>query len=235
MSMVVRLCFGLGVGAGLVLVLSGVRGLRLLNGHRSRARRRSTADETALVEALAVWTEQLRDTMAGARGLEQALAATATTAPATLRPAVQRLSSSLGMMPMPRALRGLASDIDHPLADFVTAALIVASENHVRDLVSLLTLLSNCCRDDVRMRSRIWVARARIRSAVRIISVVIGVFVGGLMVLQREYLTPYASGSGVVALLLVVTLFVVSLVTLSRLGRFDAPSRFIARETGVIS
>jgi Flp pilus assembly protein TadB len=219
----------------MLFVWCGIRGVRLINRGRSRSRRRTTTDETTLVEALAVWTEQLRDTMAGARGLEQALTATATTAPIPLRPAVQRMSSRLGMMPLPRALRGMATDIDHPLADFVTAALIVAAENHVRDLVNLLSHLSACCRDDVRMRTRVWVARARIRSAVRIIGVVIAAFVSGLVVFQREYLRPYVTPSGSVVLLVVFVLFATSLVLLSRLGRFDAPSRFIARETGVMA
>jgi len=233
MNSVLRLCLGLGLGAGMLFVWCGIRGVRLIERRRSRSRRRTTSDETALVEALAVWTEQLRDTMAGARGLEQALTATATTAPSPLRPAVQRMSSRLGMMPLPRALRGLATDIDHPLADFVTAALIVAAENHVRDLVNLLSHLSACCRDDVRMRTRVWVARARIRSAIRIIGAVIVVFVMGLLLLQRDYLRPYFTPSGSIVLLVVLSFFMTALVLLSRLGRFDAPSRFISRENGV--
>jgi hypothetical protein len=115
----------------------------------------------------------------------------------------------------------------------VTAALIVAAENHVRDLVSLLTHLAECCRDDVRMRSRVWVARARLRSAVRIITVVIVAFVAGLMMLQHEYLRAYASGAGVLVLVIVAMMFGSSLLLLSRLGRFETTSRFVARETAV--
>ncbi len=227
----VRLCLGLAFGTGVISILYGLRGVRVLELRRSRTTHRSTGDETTLVEALAVWTEQLRDTMAGARGLEQALVATAVTAPDPLRPAVQRLSSRLGMMPLPRALRGLATDVDHPLADFVTAALMVAAENHVRDLVSLLTHLAECCRDDVRMRTRVWVARARLRSAVRIIVAVIVSFVAGLLLLQRDYLRAYASGAGIAVLLVIITMFATSLMMMVRLGRFESVSRFIARDT----
>jgi Flp pilus assembly protein TadB len=233
MNDVGRLVVGLVLGAGVVITVCGLRGVRLPEHRRPLSPRRSTSDETELVEALAVWTEQLRDTMAGARGLEQALAATAATVPEVLRPAVGRLSARLGVMPLPRALRGLATDLNHPLADFVTAALIVAAENHVRDLVSLLTHLAECCRDDVRMRSRVWVARARLRSAVRIITVVIVAFVAGLMMLQHEYLRAYASGAGVLVLVIVAMMFGSSLLLLSRLGRFETTSRFVARETAV--
>ncbi len=231
MNDMVRLCLGLAFGTGVISILYGLRGVRVLELRRSRTTHRSTGDETTLVEALAVWTEQLRDTMAGARGLEQALVATAVTAPDPLRPAVQRLSSRLGMMPLPRALRGLATDVDHPLADFVTAALMVAAENHVRDLVSLLTHLAECCRDDVRMRTRVWVARARLRSAVRIIVAVIVSFVAGLLLLQRDYLRAYASGAGIAVLLVIITMFATSLMMMVRLGRFESVSRFIARDT----
>lgn len=231
----VRLFIGLASGAGVLFVLFGLRGVRVVDFRRPRSTRRSTSDETELVEALAVWTEQLRDTMAGARGLEQALGATAVTAPEPLRPVVQRLSSRLGMMPLPRALKGLAADVDHPLADFVAAALIVAAENHVRDLVSLLTHLAECCRDDVRMRTRVWVARARLRSAVRIISVVIVAFVAGLVLLQRDYLRVYASGSGIGVMVVIIAMFGGALLMLSRLGRFESVSRFVAHEGSVAS
>lgn len=228
----VRLITGLALGAGSVFVSSGLRGVRLLEIRRTRTGRRSARDESELVEALAVWTEQLRDTMAGARGLEQALAATSVTAPDAIRPAVQRLSSRLGMMPLPRALKILATDVDHPSADFVIAALVVAAENHVRDLVSLLTHLAECCRDDVRMRSRVWVARARLRSAVRIIAAVIVTFVGGLVVLQRDYVGVYTTGDGLMVLAVVVAMFAMSLFLLARLGRFESSGRFVARDSG---
>jgi Flp pilus assembly protein TadB len=192
---------------------------------------RRNIDDTKLVEALAVWTEQLRDTIAGARGLEQALTVTATTAPLTIRPAVQQLSAQLGFTNLPVAVRNFAAEVNHPLADFVAAALITASENQVRDMGSLLGHLADCCRDDVRMRTRIWVARARIRSAVRIIGAVVVAFVVGLIAFNPTYLAPYTTPSGMFALAVVIAMFAASLVLLQRLGQFSAPTRFIARRT----
>jgi Flp pilus assembly protein TadB len=94
---------------------------------------------------------------------------------------------------------------------------------------SLLGHLAECCRDDVRMRTRVWVARARIRSAVRIIAIVVVGFVGGLIVFNPTYLAPYASPTGMMALAVVIAMFAASLVFLQRLGRFSSPPRFIAR------
>ena len=232
MSFVIRLLLGLGLATGTLLVLAGLRGVVVMApGQVSPRPSRRTADDTKLVEALAVWTEQLRDTMAGARGLEQALTVTASTAPIVIRPAVQQLSAELGFTNLPDAVRNFATVVHHPLADFVAAALITASENQVRDMGSLLGNLAECCRDDVRMRTRVWVARARIRSAVRIISVVVVAFVGGLMAFNPSYLAPYASPTGLIALAIVISMFAVSFVLLQRLGQFSAPQRFIARRT----
>jgi Flp pilus assembly protein TadB len=232
MSFVIRLLLGLGLATGTLLVLAGMRGVVVMaSGQASPRPSRRNVDDTKLVEALAVWTEQLRDTMAGARGLEQALTVTASTAPIAIRPAVQQLSAELGFTNLPSAVRNFAATVNHPLADFVAAALITASENQVRDMGSLLSHLAECCRDDVRMRTRVWVARARIRSAVRIIAVVIVCFVGGLIAFNPTYLAPYASPTGMVALAVVIAMFAASLVLLQRLGRFSAPPRFIARRS----
>lgn len=232
MSLVIRILLGLGLATGTLLVLAGMRGVVVMSsGQGSPRPSRRPIDDTKLVEALAIWTEQLRDTIAGARGLEQALTATATTAPLAIRSAVQRLSAQLGFTTLPDAVRIFASEVNHPLADFVAAALITASENQVRDMGSLLSHLADCCRDDVRMRTRIWVARSRIRSAVRIIGVVVIAFVVGLAAFNPTYLAPYTTPSGMVALAVVIAMFAASLVLLRQLGQFSAPTRFIARRT----
>lgn len=183
--------------------------------------------ELAVVEAIAGWTEQLRDTIAGAAGLEQAIVATAPLAPAPLAGAVGALASRVGYEPLPTALRRLADDVDHPLADFVVAALVVASEHQARDLVGLLGELATAARDDASMRTRVWVGRARTRSAVRIIAVVVVVFVLGLMVLDREYLAPYDEPAGQVVLAGVLATFAAAFVLFERVGRVAVPERFV--------
>lgn len=230
MNTVVSLLFGLGLATGMLLALAGMRGVMMTPSVRRMSRpTRRPADDTKLVEALAIWTEQLRDTMAGASGLEQALTVTAQTAPLMIRPAVQRMAARLGFMPVAESVRQFAADVDHSLADFVAAALIAAAEHQVRDMGTLLGHLAACCRDDVRMRTRVWVARSRLRSAVRIIVVVVVGFVAGLVLLNPIYLAPYMTGGGMVVLALVIAMFASSLIMLQKLGRFTAPTRFIAR------
>lgn len=234
MPLLMRFVLGVTTGAGLLLVVAGLRGVELFRSTMTRVRRsRRTRDDTHLIESLAIWTEQLRDTMAGSSGLEQAVTVTAQTAPELLKPAVQRMSARLGFTPLPESARQFADDVDHALADFVVAALITASDNQVRDMGALLGHLAECCRSDVQMRTRVWVARARLRSAVRIITIVVVAFVLGLYVLNPTYLEPYGSSSGLIALLIIGGLFAGSLHLLHRLGRLDTPERFVARRNAV--
>lgn len=225
----VAVLVGMVAGVGLLAVVSSLRdSMSMPKFRRIHERRRSAQDDRDLVEALAVWIEQLRDTMAGARGLEQALAATAETAPALVRPYVIRLADRLEHAPLSACALSFADEVDNSLADFVVAVLVTASQQQVRDVGAVLGQLAECCRDEVKMRTRVWVSRARTRSAVRIISGVLVVFVTGLFALNRSYLEPYGSPSGMVVLAMVICLFVVALVSMNRLSKFEAPARFIS-------
>jgi hypothetical protein len=193
-------------------------------------RRRGSHDqELALVEAIAAWTEQVRDTLAAANGLEHAIGATAALAPRPIASAVQRLAARVDYEPLPSALRRFADDVDHPMADFVVAALVIAAEKEARDLGALLGHLAESARDEARMRTRVWVGRARSRSAVRIIVSVVAAFVVGLLLFNRSYLRPYDSPSGQLVLLLILASFGASFVVMSRMGRIAMPQRFVAR------
>ncbi|MCU1391087.1 MAG: putative integral rane protein, partial [Ilumatobacteraceae bacterium] len=119
------------------------------------------ARELALVEAIATWTEQVRDTLAAANGLEHAIGATAALAPAPIAGAVARLAARTDYEPLPDALRRFADELAHPMADFIVAALVIAAEKEARDLGALLGSLAEAARDEARMRTRVWVGRAR--------------------------------------------------------------------------
>lgn len=236
MSTSIAVLIGVAVGVGTLTTLTAIRDSVDVTSMRfRRSVKRAPSDERALVESLAVWIEQLRDTMAGARGLEQAIVATAETAPHLLRPAVGRLSDRLVHESLSAAAADFADEVDNSLADFVVAVLVTASEQQVRDVGSVLSHLAECCRDEVKMRTRVWVSRARTRSAVRIIGGVVVLFLAGLFVLNRSYLEPYGSPTGMVVLIVVSTLFVSALTAMNRLAHFDTPPRFMAARGGTRS
>lgn len=185
--------------------------------------------EVAKVEAVAAWTEQLRDTLAAANGLESAIAATARLASRPIAPMVERLGARIGYERTADALRGFAADVDHPSADFVVAALVVASEHQARDLTGLLGHLATTAREEAQMRTRVWVGRARTRTAVRVIAAIVPLMVAAVMALDRTYFAPYDTAGGQVALAIVAGVFLASFWAMERMGRIDVPERFIAR------
>jgi Flp pilus assembly protein TadB len=198
-----------------------------------KSKQRLRRDERGLADAIATWTEQLRDTLAGAHGLEQAIVATSNHAPAAISSAVRRLSAQIQYGKLSDGLRRFADDVDHPIADFVSAALITATKYQARDLAQLLGHLAQCAREEGRMRTRIWVGRARTRSSVRIISSVVTGFVAMLVIFNRDYLGVYSSLEGQVMLSLIFIVFGVALIMLDQFSRISTPQRFIRRREAV--
>jgi tight adherence protein B len=189
--------------------------------------RGETRGQEKISEAMALWTEQLRDTLAAAHGLQQTLVATARHAPGPIRPAVSALVAKMPYMPLRQSLTEFAEEINHASADFVVAALIAANEFEARDVGSLLGHLASCSREEARMHQRIWVGRARTRTAVRIISGTVIGFLVVLFAINREYLSPYGSTEGQLVLSVVVSVFGLALFMLQKGAKVQLPARFI--------
>ncbi len=188
--------------------------------------RRARESAIARTEAIASWTEMLRDTMAGAHGLEEAILTTASVAPDAIRVEVTALAIRIERQPLDAALQSFADDLDHPTADLVVTALTLAAHGSVGDLSELLSTLAVAARDETAMRLRVEAARARLRTAVRVIAAVTAATVLGLVVLNRSYLDAYSQPAGQLVLLLVAATWGVGLWWLSRMSRFMAPERF---------
>ena len=186
-------------------------------------------NEQELVDGIATWTEQLRDTLAGAHGLEQAIVATSVHAPLVLQTQVKKLASYIGYGSLEDGLRRFGDELNNSTADFVVAALVTASQHQARDLGMLLTQIAQCARDESKMRSRVWVGRARTRSAVKIIATVIALFVLGLFLFNRPYLQPYSSIQGQVVLSGILGIFAVSLSLMQSMAKIIEPERFVRR------
>lgn len=194
-----------------------------------KSKQRLRRDERGLADAIATWTEQLRDTLAGAHGLEQAIVATANHAPAAISVAVRRLSAQIQYGKLSDGLRRFADEVDHPIGDFVSAALITATKYQARDIAQLLGHLAQCAREEGRMRTRIWVGRARTRSSVRIISFVVVGFIALLVIFNRDYLSVYSTLEGQVMLSCIFIVFGIALIMLDQFSRIATPQRFIRR------
>lgn len=181
----------------------------------------------ARTEAIATWAESLRDTMAGARGLEAALASTAPMAPAAIRPELTAFAQRLYQEPLPSALAGLADDLAHPTADLVVAALSMAATGSVRDLGELLGALALAAREEATMRLRVDAARGRMRTAVRVIAACTFFTAAGLVAFNPTYVAAYRTGIGQAFLALIAAIWGFGLWWLGRMSQFVAPERFL--------
>jgi tight adherence protein B len=229
MELIQILVVGLVVAVGVLIAFrsGGVMPSIKAIMHDQSVRRRKAEDQRALVEAIATWTENLRDTISASSGLEQAIIATEHHSPRAIAPAVQRLVASLRYGNLEDGLRRFADDVSHPTCDFVVAALITSSQHQTRDVGQLLGHLSDCARAECHLYLRIWVSRARSRTAVRIITGAVATFVAGLVVLNPVYLRPFFSMEGALVFVCVLVCFVLALVWMQNIARIRTPARFL--------
>lgn len=160
------------------------------------------------LEALVVWTEALRDTVNGNSGLEQAIPVTASNAPPLIRPALVRLVGQLrARVPMDKALGTLAAYLDDASADLVLAALILNVQRRGDGLADVLGGLTVAAREELDMRRRVSAGRAGLRRGVQIVVAITIVFAGFLSLFGGEYVKPYDTAAGQVALAVVLGMF----------------------------
>jgi tight adherence protein B len=230
--------FGLALGAGVVTgavtrwpvgaLLAAGAGAMLPGLAGGRAARQAAV---ASAEAIAAWSEMLRDTLAGAAGLEQAIVASAPVAPAPIRPQVLALATRLDRQPLAPALEAFADDLADPTADLVVAALMLASRTQARRLGDLFGALARAARDDATMRLRVEAGRARTRTSARIVVGATLAMAAGLVVTNRGYLAPYSSALGQLVLAGVGGLFAAAFWSLGRMARIQEPQRLLGENT----
>jgi len=206
------------LAAGAVLALP-----RVLGG---KAARQQAIDRT---EAVASWTEMVRDSIVAASGLEEAIVATAPVAPAPIGREVRALVRRLDHQRLPDALVAFGNDLDHPSGDLVVAALTIASRLEASDLSGLLSRLADATRGEARMRIRVEVGRTRVRTATKVIVGVVVAAVVFLAVVNREYLAVYDSPTGQLVLAAVGGIFATGAWLLARMSEIELPERFTAR------
>ncbi|GHE79202.1 type II secretion system protein [Streptomyces longispororuber] len=183
------------------------------------------------VEALAAWTESLRDTIAGAVGLEQAIPASARAAAPVLRPHLDALVDRLrARTPLPDALQTLADEIDDASADIIVAALILNARLRGPGLRQVLGALAKSAREEVDMRQRVMAQRASTRRSVQIVVAVSVAFVLGLSIFNREFVSPYGTPVGQLVLACVCGLFALGFWWLRKLSTVETPDRFLVRD-----
>ncbi|SEF18326.1 type II secretion system F family protein [Jiangella alba] len=182
----------------------------------------------ARLEGLASWTESLRDTIAGAVGLEQAIPATVYAASPSIQPQLRLLADRLRIrMPMPEALERFADDLDDASADLVVSALILNARLRGPGLRQVLSSLADSARAELDMRQRVMAGRASTRRSVQIVVGVSLFFMIGLSIVNRDFVEPYNSPAGQIVLGVVIGIFAIGFLWMRRLAKFEMPGRFL--------
>ena len=144
------------VGAGLIgwwtrwLVAAAAAGLLgwlapTFVGLRARRQR-----QLARSEAIAVWSEMLRDLLVSNAGLAEAIGKSARVAPESIRDEVRALYVRAQRGDLSSALTRFAQDMDDAIADTVVTALQIADQRAVADLGQLLAAVATSTARDGR-------------------------------------------------------------------------------------
>ena len=187
----------------------------------------------ALTEAIASWTEMLRDIVVAAHGLEEAIEVSADIAPGPIRGHVLALADQARKGRLVPALAEFGVDLAHPLGDLVVLALRQAAQGKGVELGPTLAALAVTAREDAAMRQRVETRRAHVRTAVRIIIGATIAMVAFVAVLNRQYLHAYGTPVGQVVLAAVIGFGAVALWWLAAMSRYQAPERFLVTATTV--
>lgn len=178
-------------------------------------------------EAIAAWTEQIRDVVAASGGITEALAATARVAPAPIRPEISEFARRLRRDDPDTALSILADTLNDPTADQVIVALRLALSERGDRITEILSAVAAAAREEAVMVRNIEASRAKLwRQAVTVTTVVAVVF-GVLLAFQRDYLAAYDTFGGQVTLAAVGILWAVSLHMMVRLANVATRPRIL--------
>jgi len=183
-------------------------------------------------EAVATWTEMLRDTIAAHAGLQEAVAVTARVAPEAIRDEVQALSVRAERDGLTVALRRFAADLRDPVADLVVASLVIAADRQAQRVAELLAQIASALREQASMRMRVEAGRARTYASSKALVVITFVLAVFLMVFSPTFMRPYDTLTGQAVLVVIGALFAGALWGLVALGRPAAAPRLLAGVEG---
>ena len=228
-----RLVAGLAVGLALLIltrwvVMAAAGGVLVIVWPMLFGGAKEEKHSSAKVEALATWAESLRDTIAGAVGLEQAIPATVHASAPVIREDLALLADRMRVrVPLSTALRQFADSLGDPTADLIVSALIMNARLRGPGLRQLLGALADTARSELDMRQRVSASRAGTRRSAQIVVVFSIVIMLGLAVFNRSFVAPYSSVQGQLVLVVVVALFAMGMLWMRRLAGVRLPRRFL--------
>ena len=185
-------------------------------------------------KAIATWTEMVRDNMAGAAGLEQALVSASEYAPAEIEKEVSLFTRSLDHTSLEDGLSRLGADLNHPSADMVIVSLTNAARMQASDLGPLLSRLAATTRDDVRLRQRVGIEAAKIKTSARIVIGITFAVATMLWLFNPALVAAYDTFDGQLMLVVILAVFGFGGWSIRRYAKPQDVDRFTARRKVVL-
>lgn len=179
--------------------------------------------------ALEEWTRSLAGVLTVGVGLEQAILATARSAPPAIAREVHALAGRItARTPTDVALRQFGADLGDATGDLVVLSLLLGASRRGSGLSSVLTGLADSVADEARIRRAVEADRAKLRTAARWITGITLVVLGGLF-WNGEYVAPYQTPFGQILLLLQLGAYAAALVWLRALAAGQTPGRLLGQ------
>ncbi len=171
----------------------------------------------ARLEALETWTRSLSGLTVTGASLEQTIAASLGSTPAAIRPYVQTLTARINARWQTRdALQKFADELSDPTGDVIVAHLLLAEKVRGAGLAGALDDLAEIILEEVKVRRQIETDRAKPRSSVRIITITTLALLAAIPFIG-QFMLPYRTFFGQVALAVWLLLYVVLLIWLKRI------------------
>lgn len=164
------------------------------------------------LNAMEEWTRSLTGVLGAGAGIEQAIIASRSSAPAALSSEVGMLAARLQAgIPIERALESFGDDLDDPTGDILTGSLILGARRRGTGLARLLDGTAETISEDVAARRLIEADRSKPRSNARIIAIIAIVVLLGEFIFNPTYVEPYRTPIGQLLLAALGGLFLASL------------------------
>lgn len=179
------------------------------------------------LEALQEWTRGLAGVLTVGIGLEQAITATARSAPEPIRSQVAALAGRLvARTPTDVALRRFADDLADPTGDLIVTALLLGAARRGTGMASVLENLAASVADEVRIRRAVEADQAKVRSAARLVTAITLLMMGGLFA-AGTYTQPYGTPLGQLVLVVLIAGYAAALAWMKRIANGTPPARLI--------
>jgi len=179
----------------------------------------------ARVDAIATWVETVRDNISGAAGLQQALRNSGDNPPEPIRNEVRDLALRLQHEPVTDSLRRFAADLAHPTSDMAVGCLILASTRAAGNLTVVLANTAQAARDSAAMMRQVDAGRVAVQSQAKLVAGISAVVMLGMIFKGGDFVAPYDSLQGQVALFVICSVFAACVTLLYRLSLPEKPLR----------